>query len=165
MRSVTATAICNLLVPYYGRRTPYATFWLPCGSAGSAATYNSRRPFSLMPVLPVLAQRALVRHAKELLITSNRYAATRYLGMRAYDAMAALIRRRFGAVRGVRAIYLCHSLAQGECYPGLSDFDLAVIFEDGDPLAFYDRMRAAWASLKRYFPISDLSILTVDEFE
>src|SRR5436305_1116430 len=109
--------------------------------------------------------RAIVARSKELLVMSNRNRASRFLGMRAYDAMQLVIRRRVGAVDGVRALYLCHSLAQGECYPGLSDFDLAVVFEKNDPSTFYDSIRREWGSLKRYFPISDLSILTVDEFD
>jgi hypothetical protein len=79
--------------------------------------------------------------------------------------MQLIIRQRFGSVRGVRAVYLCHSLAAGECYPGLSDFDLAIVFDDPEPAAFHERIRRRWGSLKRYFPISDLSILTVAEFD
>lgn len=118
-----------------------------------------------MPLLPPKLQRSIVARAKQALVASNRTPPLRYLGKRAYDVMEIVIRRRFGSTEGVRAVYLCHSLAAGECYPGLSDFDLAVVFDDPDPLRFYDRIRGRWGSLKRYFPISDLSILTVGEFE
>ena len=118
-----------------------------------------------MPLLPPKLQRSIVAGTKHALVATNRSAPLRFFGKRAYDAMELVIRQRFGSVEGVRAVYLCHSLAAGECYPGLSDFDLAVVFEDADPPRFYDRIRRRWGSLKRYFPISDLSILTVGEFE
>ncbi len=117
-----------------------------------------------MPLLPAKMQRELVRRGKELLVKSNRSGAFRFLGKRAYDAMLLVIRQRLGSVAGVRAVYLCHSLAAGECYPGLSDFDLAIVFESDDISRFHDSVRGRWGSLKRYFPISDLSILTVGEF-
>ena len=79
--------------------------------------------------------------------------------------MELVIRAQLGNIEGVRAIYLCHGLAAGECYPGLSDFDLAVVFDDPDPIRFYNRFRRKWGSLKRYFPIADLSLMTVGEFE
>ena len=118
-----------------------------------------------MPLLPRKLQRSIVAGTKHALVATNRSTPLRFLGKRAYDAMELVIRQRFGSVSGVRAVYLCHSLAAGECYPGLSDFDLAIVFDDPDPPAFYDRIRRRWGSLKRYFPISDLSILTVGEFD
>ena len=118
-----------------------------------------------MPLLPQKLQRSIVAGTKHALVATNRSTPLRFLGKRAYDAMELVIRQRFGCVKGVRAVYLCHSLAAGECYPGLSDFDLAVVFDDPDPPRFYDRIRRRWGSLKRYFPISDLSILTVGEFD
>ncbi|HEX5577311.1 MAG TPA: nucleotidyltransferase domain-containing protein, partial [Gemmatimonadaceae bacterium] len=118
-----------------------------------------------MSFLPPKLQRAIVAGTKHALVATNRSTPLRFFGKRAYDAMELVIRQRFGSVEGVRAVYLCHSLAAGECYPGLSDFDLAVVFDDPDPPRFYDRIRRRWGSLKRYFPISDLSILTVGEFD
>lgn len=118
-----------------------------------------------MSFLPPKLQRSIVAGAKHALVATNRSIPLRFLGKRAYDAMELVIRQRFGSVEGVRAVYLCHSLAAGECYPGLSDFDLALVFDDPDPPRFYDRIRRRWGSLKRYFPISDLSILTVGEFD
>ena len=118
-----------------------------------------------MALVPVRMRRLLVEGGKELLVRSNRNAPMRFAGRRAYDVMQAVIRQRFGSVRGVKAVYLCHSLALGECYPGLSDFDLAVVFDDPEPLEFYGRIRQTWGSLKRYLPISDLSILSIAEFE
>ena len=79
--------------------------------------------------------------------------------------MRLVITRRIASVPGVRAVYLCHSLAMGECYPGLSDFDIAIVFDGRNPPEFYKRMRRAWGLLKRFFPISDLSVLTAAEFE
>ncbi len=117
-----------------------------------------------MPLLPAKLQRELVRRSKEILVKSNRNAPFRFAGKRAYDAMLLVIRQRFGSLPGVRAVYLCHSLAAGECYPGLSDFDLTIVFESDDISRFHDSVRRRWGSLKRYFPISDLSILTTGEF-
>ena len=110
-------------------------------------------------------QRRIVEQAKHYLVRSSRHDSLRYVNSRIYDAMELLIRARLADVEGVRAIYLCHGLAAGECYPGLSDFDLAVVFDDPEPIEFYDRFRRRWGSLKRYLPIADLSLMTVAEFE
>ena len=118
-----------------------------------------------MPVIPPRLQRRIVEQAKHYLVRSSRHDSLRYANSRIYDAMELTIRARLGDVEGVRAIYLCHGLAAGECYPGLSDFDLAVVFDDPDPIRFYDRFRKRWGSLKRYLPIADLSLMTVSEFE
>jgi len=107
----------------------------------------------------------IVERGKNYLVRSSRYAPLLFINKRIYDAMELVIHSTLGSVPGVRAIYLCHGLANGECYPGLSDFDLAVVFEDSDPLTFYDRFRKRWRSLRRAFPISDLSLMTVKEFD
>ena len=117
-----------------------------------------------MPLLPENLQRALVQKSKELMVYSGRYRAFDSINMRIYGFMESMIRNRLSHVQGVRAVYLCHGLATGECYPGLSDFDVTVVFEDDDPLAFYARLRKEWGSMKRYIPINDMSLLTVAEF-
>jgi hypothetical protein len=109
-------------------------------------------------------RRAAVDSGKRMLVEANTRDWLRPAGVLAYDAMRVLLTRRLAAIRGVRAIYLCHSLALGECYPGLSDFDIAVVFDDPDKVGFYDRIRRRWGLLKRYLPVSDLSILTTEEF-
>jgi hypothetical protein len=110
-------------------------------------------------------RRAFVDGGKRLLVRTNRHDGLRPLGVGAYGAMRLILTRQLGSLSGVRAVYLCHSLALGECYPGLSDFDIAVVFDDPDTIGFYRRIRGRWGLLKRYLPVSDLSILTVDEFE
>jgi hypothetical protein len=117
-----------------------------------------------LPLVPVGLQRSLVATAKDLLIISSRWSLPRFAGQRIYDLMLMIIRRRLFTVAGVRTLYLCHSMAADECYPGLSDFDLVVVFDEDDISAFHARMRTRWGSLKRYFPINDLSILTTAEF-
>ncbi len=121
-----------------------------------------------MPLIPVGLQRSLVAEARDLLIFSSRWSLTRFAGQRIYDLMLIIIRQRLFPVRGVRALYLCHSMAADECYPGLSDFDLVVVFDVANDFNgisdFHARMRARWGSLKRYFPINDLSIVTTAEF-
>ena len=118
-----------------------------------------------MPLISPRLQRRIVERAKNYLVRSSRHDSLRYINSRIYDAMELVIRAQLGEIEGVRAIYLCHGLAAGECYPGLSDFDLAVVFDDPDVLQFYDRFRRKWGSLKRYLPIADLSLMTVKEFE
>jgi predicted nucleotidyltransferase len=107
----------------------------------------------------------IVQRGKNYLVRSSRYAPLFFINKRVYDAMELVIRSTLGNVSGVRAIYLCHGLANGEIYPGLSDFDLAVVFEDPDPLTFYDRFRRKWRSLKKVLPVADLSLMTTREFE
>ena len=114
---------------------------------------------------PTRLRRRFVERCKRALVEANRSASLRFAGERAYDAMRLVITQRLASVHGVRSVYLCHSLAMGECYPGLSDFDMAIVFDGRDPLDFYERMRKRWGLLKRYFPVSDLSILTAGEFE
>ena len=80
-----------------------------------------------------MLQHKIVQRGKEYLVRTSRHAPLHYINSRIYDAMQLVIRTRLAGVRGVRAIYLCHGLAAGECYPGLSDFDLAVVFDDPDP--------------------------------
>ena len=118
-----------------------------------------------MPLIPVKLQRKLVENFKALLILGSRFRPLRSTGMYVYEVMQFIIRKRFASVPGVRAVYVCHSLAAGECYPGLSDFDITIVFDNPDPLVFYPGLRKRWGSLKRYFPINDLSVLTVAEFE
>ena len=107
----------------------------------------------------------IVEHGRNYLVRSSRYTPLLFINKRIYDCMELVIRSTLGSVDGVRAVYLCHGLANGECYPGLSDFDLAVVFEDRHPLEFYDRFRRRWLSLKQIFPISDVSLLTTSEFD
>ena len=107
----------------------------------------------------------VVELGRNFLVRSSRFTPLLFVNKRIYDGMELVIRSMLGSVDGVRAVYLCHGLANGECYPGLSDFDLAVVFEDRDPPKFYDRFRRRWLSLKRVFPISDVSLLTTREFE
>jgi hypothetical protein len=107
----------------------------------------------------------IVELGKNYLVRSSRYTPLLFINKRLYDGMELVISSMLGSVEGVRAVYLCHGLANGECYPGLSDFDLAVVFEDPDPLRFYDRFRKRWLSLKKVFPISDVSLLTTSEFD
>jgi predicted nucleotidyltransferase len=107
----------------------------------------------------------LVQHGKNYLVRSSRFAPLRFINNRVYDAMQLVIASTLGSVNGVKAIYLCHGLANGELYPGLSDFDLAVVFDDPEPLTFYDRFRRRWLSLKKTMPIADLSLMTTREFE
>jgi hypothetical protein len=117
-----------------------------------------------MPLIPVGLQRSLVARAKDLLVLSSRWSLPRFAGQRIYDLMLMITRQRLCSLAGVRSLYLCHSMAADECYPGLSDFDLVVVFDSDDVSDFHARMRARWGSLKRYFPINDLSILTTAEF-
>jgi hypothetical protein len=102
---------------------------------------------------------------RDAFVFANRHAPLRFAGKRSYDVMKLAIRKRIAAVPGVRAVYMCHGLALGECFPGLSDFDIAVVFDGKNPLAFYDEMRRAWKLLIRFAPVTDMSVLTVDEFD
>jgi len=110
-------------------------------------------------------QRKFIEGVRLLLVRGNRFGLFKFTGMRVYDLMRIIIKKRFALVPGVRAVYLCHGLAVGECYPGLSDFDIRIVFESSDPLSFYRRIRRKWISLRWLFPVNDLSILTVLEFE
>lgn len=110
-------------------------------------------------------QREIVARSKIYLVRSSRFAPLMVVNSLLYRVMETIIRERIRRVPGVIAVYLCHGLATGECYPGLSDFDITVVFDDAEPPRFYDRMRRQWGSMKRYIPINDMSILTRKEFD
>lgn len=118
-----------------------------------------------MPLLPLNFQREIVARSKDYLVRSSRFAPLMFVNSQLYRVMETIIRERIRRVPGVRAVYLCHGLATGECYPGLSDFDITVVFDDADPPSFYDRLRQQWGSMKRYIPINDMSLLTQQEFD
>jgi hypothetical protein len=109
--------------------------------------------------------RSAAEHARHYLVWSSRHPALFALHVRAYGAVERLLRAQFGAEAGVEAIYLSHGLALGECFPGLSDFDLVLVFDAPDRLAFYERIRRRWIALRRFLPINDLTLLSRAEFE
>jgi hypothetical protein len=116
-------------------------------------------------MLPLRIERKVVRVFKSYLVKSNRQAPLFHLNCKVYWVMERIIRNQLSSVPGIVAIYLSHGLAMGELYPGLSDFDLIVVFEESDNLSFYKALGQRWLLLKRFFPVSDLSTFTKQEFQ
>lgn len=102
---------------------------------------------------------------KHYLVWSSRFPALFALHVRAYRVVERLLGARIRAVPGVCTVYLTHGLPLGECFPGLSDFDLVVVFDAPDRLRFYQRMRRRWIALRRFLPANDLTLLSRAEFE
>jgi hypothetical protein len=116
-------------------------------------------------MLPLKIERKVVRVFKNYLVKSNRQAPLFHLNCRVYWVMERIIKNQFRSVPGIVAIYLSHGLAYGELYPGRSDFDLIVVFEELDTINFYKALGQTWLLLKRFFPVNDLSIFSIQEFQ
>jgi hypothetical protein len=110
-------------------------------------------------------RRAIVEGGRDYLVWSNQFAPLYVLNKAAYAGMEQLICMRMRKIPGVCTIYLTHGLALGECYPGLTDFDLVVLFEATDRLTFYETFRRHWGALKRFLPVSDVLLVTKSDFE
>jgi hypothetical protein len=111
------------------------------------------------------ALRIVADLARRYLVESNRYRALHALNVRGYAAVERLLGPRIGRIPGVRAVYLAHGLALGECFPGFTDFDLVVVFDAPDRPQFYERIRQWWLATRRFVPISDMMLISMTEFE
>lgn len=111
------------------------------------------------------ALRLVADLVKRCLVAGNRFPALFALNVRGYTIVERLLGPRIGRIPGVRAVYLAHGLPLGECFPGLTDFDLVVVFDAPDRLQFYERIRRWWLAARRFAPISDLMLVSLAEFE
>jgi len=111
------------------------------------------------------ALRIVADLAKRYLVGSSRYPALFALNVRGYATIERLLGPHLGKIPGVCAVYLAHGLPLGECFPGLSDFDVVVVFDAPDRLQFYERVRRWWLATRRFVPISDLMLVSLPEFE
>ena len=125
---------------------------------------NDCTPILLISTGPNIEQK-IIRFFKNYLVKSNRHAPLFHLNCFVYRVMERIIRNQLRSIPGVVTIYLSHGLAIGELYPGLSDFDLIVVFESSDNLNFYKAIEQRWHSLRRFFPVNDLSSFTIREFQ
>ena len=110
-------------------------------------------------------RRDALRGARLLLLRGNRFLPVYKAGQGAYRGLAHLVHRAFSSLPGCRSVYLAHGMAQGEVYPGLSDFDLNLVFDDRDSASFEKEVRRRWRTLVAYLPVRDLSLFSVTEFE
>lgn len=106
----------------------------------------------------------LARGLREVVVRTSRHPAPHAAWALAYRLAVRPLGALLAGVPGVRAVYLTHGLALGECHPGLSDYDLVVVFEAADRLAFYERMRRRWHAARRAFPVEDMRLVSVAEF-
>lgn len=120
---------------------------------------------TIMPIFPAKAKRKIVKACQRYLVESNRLVPLYYVNRAAYGVMERIICNRLSRVQGVVSIYLSHGLAVGELYPGLSDFDLVVIFDESKIPGFYQELRQRWRKLVQLFPVSDISLFTIEEFD
>jgi hypothetical protein len=122
------------------------------------------RGVGVMQVLGRLVGR-LARGMRDVLVRTSRHPAPHAAWTLAYRLAARPLGALIAGVPGVRAVYLTHGLALGECHPGLSDYDLVVVFETPDRLAFYQRMRRRWHAARRALPVEDLRLVSRAEFD
>jgi len=109
--------------------------------------------------------RRLALGLRDVVVRTSRHPAPYAAWALAYRWAERPLGAWFGSVPGVRAVYLSHGLALGECHPGLSDYDLVVVFETEDRLAFYERMRRRWHAVRRLLPVEDLRLVSRAEFD
>ena len=103
--------------------------------------------------------------SRDVMVRSSRHPAFFAAWAFAYRMAERPLGAWFAGVPGVRAVYLTHGLALGECHPGLSDYDIVVVFESDDRLAFYQRMRKRWYAARRMLPVEDLRLVSRAEFD
>ncbi|MCP5109812.1 MAG: hypothetical protein GY953_03135 [bacterium] len=108
---------------------------------------------------------ATISRCRDLLVESNRYPWLRCVNRTAYRVMEGVIRQQFAAVPQVKTIYLGHGLALGELYPGLSDFDVFMVFEAADDAGIPAALRARWRTLSKFLPVRDIILFSTGEFD
>jgi hypothetical protein len=106
----------------------------------------------------------ILRGFRNYLIRSNRYVPLYLVNCQTYRLLEYFIRKLYSSVPGVKSIYLAHGLALGELYPGLSDFDLVIIFESSRSQEFYINLRSRWKVIQRFLSARDILLFTEQEF-
>lgn len=112
-----------------------------------------------------LAARNAAQLVRAGMVRANRSPICYWCSRQLYRIIGWFAVRRFSSVESVLSIYLTHGIAVGELYPGLSDFDLVIVFRDTNRAEFYRELRKVWNSLRFYLPVRDVSIYTEEEFE
>ena len=118
-----------------------------------------------MLILSAKNTRKFVKACQRYLVESNRLAPLFHLNCAVYGVMERIINSQLSRVPGVVSIYLIHSAAVGELFPGLSDFDVRVVFDRSALPGFYRALRQRWLRLVQVFPVSHISLFTREEFE
>jgi hypothetical protein len=75
-----------------------------------------------------------------------------------------IVRVRFCSLKGVVSAYLVHGRATGELFPGLSDFDLILIFCPSKNPDFVRELRVVWNKVRQLLPVRDVSPMTENDF-
>ncbi len=60
--------------------------------------------------------------------------------------------------------YLAHGRAIGELFPGLSDFDLILIYDPAQNSSFVSEVRSVWNRTRQLIPVRDVSLMSRDDF-
>jgi hypothetical protein len=79
--------------------------------------------------MPSALRADLLRRVRRYLIHSNRYEPLYAINCGIYRALGRIVKDVYARLPGVQAIYMAHGQAIGELYPGLSDFDVAIVFD------------------------------------
>lgn len=118
-----------------------------------------------MPSSFMNLKRDLLRTFRTYLVRSNRYAPLFFINCQLYRGIEKFIKFSYSSIPEVNSIYLAHGSALGEVYPGLSDFDISIVFESSDNGNFYSSLRSVWMKLKQFLPARDIILYTRPEFE
>lgn len=114
--------------------------------------------------MPSALRADLLRRLRRYLIGSNRYQPLYTINCGIYRVLGRIVKNAYARLPGVKAVYLAHGQAIGELYPGLSDFDVAIVYDASRAAELYPRLRARWRRIQRFVSARDLLLFTTREF-
>ena len=118
----------------------------------------------MFPILKDL-KKDILKGCRYYLVKSNRFTPLYTVNCQVYRLLEQGIKQCYAVLPGVCSIYVAHGLALGEVYPGLSDFDLSIVFDSSEPQTFYAKLRNPWKVLQQLLPARDLLVFTKHEFD
>ncbi len=111
-------------------------------------------------------KRKLLRTLRAYFIKSNKFSILYFINCQIYKTIGYLIKKYYSGIPGVTSIYLVHGLTLDELYPGLSDFDLAIVYKSTpNEGIFYGKLRSRWKKIQSFVSARDLLLFTENEFE
>ena len=114
-----------------------------------------------MPLTLKSAKKKLLKSSRTYFIKSNRFYPLYFINCRIYETLGYVIKKYYSTLPQISSIYLAHGLSVGELYPGLSDFDLAIIYKSSNnDGGFYKKLRSRWKRIQGFISARDASVLS-----
>ncbi|MEJ2614826.1 MAG: hypothetical protein P8Z35_07710 [Ignavibacteriaceae bacterium] len=112
------------------------------------------------------AKKKVLKSTRTYFIKSNRFYPLYFINCRIYETLGYVIKKYYSTLPQISSIYLAHGLSVGEIYPGLSDFDLAIIYKPlNNNEGFYKKLRSRWKRIQGFISARDLLLFTENEFK